>query len=85
LDINDLFIKIDCEGGEKYMFEDKETMNIINKLKILAIEFHPKFDIKIGHLFNELTKMMHKTHKVEYVNHSDGTLNAIYMMKGHEV
>ena len=85
LDINDLFIKIDCEGGEKYMFEDKETMNIINKLKMLAIEFHPKFDIKIGPLFNELTKMMHKTHKVEYVNHSDGTLNAIYMMKGLEV
>jgi len=82
-DIEDTFIKIDCEGGEKYIFDHPESLALLPKLKVLAIEFHPKFDIKIQKLFQQLTRLMEHTHKVEYTNHSDGTLNAVYLRKGY--
>lgn len=39
-DINGVFLKIDCEGGENYLFAHTPSMQILRQIPVIAIETH---------------------------------------------
>lgn len=40
------FFKIDIEGGEKVLFQDKEELDWLAKVKVMAIEIHDEFNCR---------------------------------------
>jgi FkbM family methyltransferase len=45
MDPGNLFIKIDCEGGEKYAMETTEDLGILGRCKMVAGELHTAFEM----------------------------------------
>ena len=57
------FLKIDCEGGERFIFEDPEAVDIIAKSAQTAMEVHYMGDFT-GKTFVEFALEISKTHVV---------------------
>ncbi|MFW6121941.1 MAG: FkbM family methyltransferase [Petrotogales bacterium] len=64
IDVDDLRIKIDCEGAEKYMIGDEQSENILRKCKVCAIEVHDKIDNDSSRFMNWFIKILENTHTI---------------------
>ena len=45
LEIIDI-LKIDIEGGERFLFDDRKSFSFLDKTRILVIEIHDEFNIR---------------------------------------
>lgn len=79
--IDDLFIKLDCEGGEYYIFGDQDSEKILIKSKVLAIELHPKNEGDPKESSKYLSTLLKNTHNETKIQHSDRTINMIFIRK----
>ena len=77
----DLYIKIDCEGAEQYLLEDKETCDLLPTLKFFIVEAHNKNNVNPSEFYSKIHRLMHYTHVETSICHSDRTINLIYIRK----
>lgn len=41
-------LKIDIEGAERFIFNEKTNLDFLNKVKLMALEIHDEFNIRTG-------------------------------------
>lgn len=79
--VNDLFLKIDCEGGEYYILEDVNSEQILKQCKVIAIELHPKNGGKPKDSAEYISNLLGNTHNQITTRHSDSTINMVLIRK----
>jgi FkbM family methyltransferase len=48
-------LKIDIEGAERFIFNEKTNLDFLNRVKVMALEIHDEFNIRQG-IYNLLRK-----------------------------
>lgn len=88
-----MFIKVDCEGGERHLIDHKKSEDIIRKSKQLSMEIHfpaqrsgafdylPTWDVYRDWIYDNFEE----THKIQYTNSSKITGNGIYILTNKEI
>lgn len=85
------FIKIDCEGGERFLLEDKENIEIINNSHALGMEIHfpPKKErtkqrfktFPTWKIWNDwIYDNFNNTHNIDYHNSSSRNGTGVYSL-----
>jgi len=74
IEVEDLWIKIDCEGAEKYMINDQLSENILRRCKVCAIEVHDKIDNDSNMFMNWFVKTLENTHTINISRQSRSLL-----------
>lgn len=77
----DLYLKIDCEGAERFILNDDLTRKLLKDLPFLVLELHPKNGTSPKEEYTKFHEMLHLTHIETNIHHSDKTINLIYIKK----
>ena len=67
------FVSCDCEGDEKYLFNNKEDLEILKKATHIAFEIHPKMaNMKYNDFVEIFKNEFGETHKIIRTFHGEG-------------
>ena len=53
--LNKDILKIDIEGAERFIFDDRASQDFLDKTRVLVIEIHDEFNIRSS-IYKELRK-----------------------------
>lgn len=70
------FIKMDCEGAEKYLIGDKESEEILKKCKYISIEVHAGevYGISMDGFISWFSNLLMETHRIDFCREEDGVV-----------
>lgn len=81
LDYSGSMFKIDCEGGEAYIFDDVRAVAILQKAKIIAFELHRGVN-ELAYYFKVIDDLFKDTHTITLVKQNkDRTANMMLFRK----
>jgi len=82
-DLDDVYLKIDCEGAETILMYNEESENILRKCKFVSMELHNKDKNKgtIEELIEWFQNLLMKTHTIHIKKNSGLAANVLSIRK----